>query len=269
MFGYGQTTAQNPQKYFRRFFSGDLSQKKIVVWGNSTVSFEDEFFRTLARHTGPGDILAGLQVVPEVDNGEVGSATSPSRNQNGHIHRLGNIINMGNNGGTLRGMLGKPGGSLFYRIDAICSEAPDLLILRGPLINDVRVGTCDLDCAKGLEKQMLDQITACSPKTDILLQVENSLLTTDVGNHAYIRPETAEAAQTYSNILRNAVLSFRGAYQNVYVMDLQEALYGTASVATSPFMHDQLHPTPEGQQKEAELVIELFQRSRQSDTKKR
>jgi hypothetical protein len=269
MSGHGQTAAQSPQKYFQRFFSGDLNHKKIVVWGNSTVSFEDEFFRTLAKHAAPGDVLEGLQVAPEVDNTEVGSASSPSRNQNGHIHRLGNIINMGNNGGNLRGMLGTPGGSLFYRIDAVCSEAPDLLILRGPLINDVRMGTCDLDCAKGLEKQMLDRITACSPKTDVLLLAENSLLTTDVGKHGYISPETPEAAQAYSTILRDAILSFHGIYPNVDVMDLQEELYGATSVAASPYMHDQLHPAPEGQQKEAELVIERLRRSRQPRPKPR
>jgi hypothetical protein len=259
-----QPGGQNAAVAFHRFLSGDLSKKTIVVWGNSTVAFQAAFYQTLAAHAVPGDVLAGLVVTPEGDNPDHATETEPSRNQNGHLHRLGNIINMGNNGITLRAMLAppsvpsKPGGGVFYRIDAVCAAAPDLLIIRGPLINDVRQGQCDLKCSVGLQRLMLEKLEACTPKTDILLQIENSLLTADPDKHGYVKPELPAAVQQYSEIMRQSGLSFVGAYPNVYVMDLQEELYGVQAPAESPYMRDQLHPSPEGQKREGELVIDLL-----------
>jgi len=255
-------TAPTPHDAFARFLSGDLTHKTIVIWGNSTVAFENGFFDTLAAHTGSGDVLAGIVTTPEVDNPDHADPPTITRNQNGHVHALGNIINMGNNGATLKSMLTPPGGGAAYHIAAVCDAKPDLLIVRGPLINDVRQGACDLTCAKTLLHTMLDHLQACLPTTDVLLQVENSLLTADAKPHGYVKPDTPEAAQAYSSILRDAGLSFQGVYPHVYVQDLQQDLYGITSPATSPLMNDQLHPNRQGQIKEGELVIDLLRRAR-------
>jgi hypothetical protein len=256
-----QAPSPTPHDAFARFFSGPLAHKTILIWGNSTTAFETGVFETLAAHTGPGDVLAGIATTPEVDNPDHADPPTITRNQNGHVHALGNIINMGNNGATLKSMLAATGGPA-YKIEAVCAAAPELLIVRGPLINDVRQGACDLTCAKTLLHTMLDRLHTCLPQTDILLQVENSLLTADPKPHGYVKPDTPEAAQAYSSILRDAGLSFQGAYPHVYVQDLQQDLYGITSPATSPLMGDQLHPNHLGQVKEGELIVDLLRHAR-------
>lgn len=68
-----------------------------------------------------------------------------------------------------------------YPASLVCEVKPDLLIIRGPLINDVRLGWTDLDKAKELEWETLALFHKCIPKAAILLTTENSLLTTDTG----------------------------------------------------------------------------------------
>jgi hypothetical protein len=53
------------------------------------------------------------------------------------------LLNFGNNGGTLASMLANTA-SNSTGIGGICSVKPDLLIIRGPLINDVRTGSTNL-----------------------------------------------------------------------------------------------------------------------------
>lgn len=248
---------------FARFFSGDMSTKKILLYGNSTVALADAFKTQLASHAVLGDALEGMTVTPEVDNTSV---SSPNNNQNGTIHSLGNIINYGNNGCLLSDLLTPPGTCTpFYPISgttSLCSSGADMLVMRGPLINDVRQGAMTLAQTKTLLKTALDTITACLPNTDILLLSENSMGSTDVNSHGYVVPNSS--AQAYSTILRDAVIAFQGAYPQVYVVDTQSLLYGAASVASSPLMFDQLHPNTAGQVAEADLVAQILGSFRQN-----
>lgn len=217
--------------------------KTIVVWGNSTVAQANEFFAELAAHAGPGQELEGLQVTPVV------------LTESGTVERAGNIYNYGTVGATLAGQFGR---NYTYSINAVCSAHPDLLIMRGPIINDVRLGQCDLTCAKDLLKRALDTLTSCSPNTAILLTTENSFLTTNVNNHNYVQPSTPEAAQEYTDILHDAVMSMDGKYRNVRVYDIMSLEYGTTAAPQSQYMGDQIHPNAAGRVKEADLDLKII-----------
>jgi hypothetical protein len=220
-----------------------LAGKKLVVWGNSTVSNAVYFFYRLATYCKPGQPLDGL-------------GCSPVTYDDVEIPRiLGSIYNYGNNGASLAGLLN---GSGPYPIDAVCTAKPDLLIMRGPLINDVRLGQCDLGCATVRVQQALERLEQCTPDSSILLTTENSLLTTDPGNFHWVQPATAAAAQTYTDILHDAVMAMSGKYPNVLVYDVMAEEYGTVAPPTSTLMPNQLHPGATGQQAEADLLVQII-----------
>jgi lysophospholipase L1-like esterase len=225
------TTGGDHPPELATWFDGGFSGKVIVVWGNSTVSHGVNFFKQLRVHTAAGSALEGL-------------------NPN-------NILNYGNNGASLTALLSGQGE---FSLQAVILAQPDLLIMRGPLINDVRLGGVDLQTAKTRLRSALEQILAASPQTAILLTTENSLLTTDPGGHGWVQPTTA--AQAYTDILLQAVMSFKGAYPRVAVLDVMTPIYGAVAPATSPWMRDQLHPNKAGQRAEADLVAVTIGRNR-------
>jgi Chaperone of endosialidase len=165
------------------------------------------------------------------------------------------LLNFGNNGATLASMLSDTSATS-TGIGGICAVKPTLLIIRGPLINDVRTGGTTLAQAEAEERQLLDTVRSCSPNTDILLKTENSLLTTNVNGNNYVTPNSS--AQAYSTILEQAVTAFANVYPNVVVLDTQKSLYGTTSPATSAYMVDQLHPSPAGYGAEAQEDIQVL-----------
>jgi lysophospholipase L1-like esterase len=211
------------------WFAGGFAGKTVVVWGNSTVSHAVYFFDQLGLHMVTGDVLEGL---------------SPTR-----------VLNYGNNGASLAALLNGQGP---FPVQAVIAAQPDLLIVRGPLINDVRLGATDLNGAKQLLDSALQRIRAGSPRTAILLTTENSLLSSDPGGFGWVQP--ADAAQRYTDILREAVLSFSNRYDNVQVFDLMTPLYGTLAPSTSPLMANQLHPNQAGQRQEADLIAVVIGR---------
>ena len=209
------------------WYGGGFSGKSVVVWGNSTVSNALNFFSELRSFASSSGLLSNLD---------------PNR-----------ILNFGNNGASLAAMLAGQGP---FPITAVVAAQPDLLIIRGPLINDVRLGGTSLQQAEQLLATALDEIRRGSPRTAILLTTENSLLSADVGNNGWVKPNSA--AQTYTNIMHDAVMSFSGKYPNVEVFDLMAAEYGQTVKAASLLMADQLHPGALGQTTEADLVAALI-----------
>jgi hypothetical protein len=215
-----------PLAALSRWYQGGFDGKKVVVWGNSTVSNALYFFQQFDSFTRAGGPLAGL---------------NPS-----------NVLNFGNNGASLAALLAGQGP---HPIEAVIAAQPDLLIMRGPLINDVRLGQTDLAQAEQLLIDALDRITAGSPNTDILLTTENSLLTTDVDGYHYVQPNSA--AQPYTDILHDAVLAMSGRYPHVAVYDIMALEYGTTCQPSSPLMANQLHPNQAGQTEEADLDVKV------------
>lgn len=235
---------------WEHWYQGGFAGKKVVLWGNSTVSHANVFLPALAGHAGKGGELEGLRVTPEIDN-----RSGDEVNHNGPIHALGNIENYGNYGAGLRDMLdGNP--AVYYHVDDVIAAHPDLLIIRGPLINDIRMGATSFEQAKQLLSSALDRITRGSPHTAILLVTENSLLSSDQGGYGFVRPNSA--AQKYTDIMHDAVMAMKGRYPQVRVYDLMSAEYGIKCLPTSPLMHDQLHPSNEGQRREADLIAHVI-----------
>lgn len=209
------------------WFQGGIVGKRVVFWGNSTVSNAVYFFDQLLRHAVTGGTLQGL---------------SPAQ-----------VLNYGSNGASLAAMLNGQGA---YAIGSVIAASPDLLVIRGPLINDVRLGGTTLEQVTARLDTALQQIRAGTPRTAILLTTENSLLAADPGGQGWVQPATA--AQQYTDILHAAVMAFDGRYPNVAVLDVMAGLYGTISPQSSPWMADQLHPNEAGQRAEAELIAQVI-----------
>jgi lysophospholipase L1-like esterase len=213
------------------WFQGGFAGKRVVFWGNSTVSQAGYFFEQLQQHTLAGGALEGL------------AADS--------------ILNYGSNGASLAAMLNGQGA---FPVGAVIAAQPQLLVIRGPLINDVRLGGSSLEAATRLLRTALERIRAGSPATAILLTTENSLLTTDVNGSGYVQPNAA--AQAYTDILRGAVMAMKDRSPNVAVVDIMFLEYGTVSLPASPLMFDQLHPGETGQRLEADLIASIIGKPR-------
>lgn len=211
------------------WFSGGFADKTVVVWGNSTVSNAIYYFDQLRLHSGPGGALEGLD--PD------------------------NVLNYGNNGASLRALLSGLGP---YPINTVIAAHPDLLIIRAPLINDVRLGLTTFDQAREMLVNALEWVRAESPQTEILLTTENSLLTTDAYGYGWVQPNSA--AQRYTEIMHDAVMAMDGRYPNVEVFDVMALEYGINCAATSLLMADQLHPNELGQRQEADLIVSIIGR---------
>lgn len=156
-----------------------------------------------------------------------------------------NILDHGENGYTLRAWLDEPA-----KLAALVTAAPHLVVASW-LTNDVRLGLCDLATAKARLTEFVNAVTAALPSTDILLLVPNPLLTTNVSSLNYVQSSggtinPAGAAQTYTEIMRDAHLALAGTWAHVAVADLQADVFGTICRATHPLIADQLHPSPSG-----------------------
>ncbi len=298
-----KTSASTKPDPLESWFRGGIAGKKIVYWGNSTVSNALEMFKQLGKQTAQGGVLEGIEYRTDIvgveadSSGDVtvtlaapvtyttGQWVSPWFANPTHLsffwqpsvqitavagdtftykrqgapktayskdsgHVSGHILNYGNNGATLSALLATP-----YPLSAqgVCDAKPDLLIIRGPLINDVRLGGMNLSEATQLEREALDRFEACIPDAAILLTTENSLLTTDTGQH-WVVPNAD--AQAYTNILHDAVMAMDGLYPNVKVVDVMAKVYGTICPASSPLMANQLHPSDAGQDAEAPVLLD-------------
>lgn len=298
------STQLTPSKALASWYRGGLAGKKIVYWGNSTVSNAYQMFIDLGQETRDGGALQGLEYRWDIQGVATGDgsvtvtlsspveykvgqwvsirfsnavhtdtfglpsaqivsvqgnsftylyphvAASEFEADNGQV--TGSILNFGNNGASLAAML-HPNAP--YSAQLVCEQKPDLLIVRGPLINDVRLGTTNLAEATQLERTALDMFHACIPNAAILLTTENSLLTTDTGEH-WVQPNAD--AQSYTNIMHDAVMAMNGIYPNVDVVDVMAEVYGTTSPSTSPYMANQLHPGAAGQNVEAQLLLKII-----------
>jgi len=138
------------------------------------------------------------------------------------------ILNFGVNGGTLASALANtsPTG---MGIGGVLAANPDLAIMRGYGINDVRLGACNLACLEAEQKSWIDQLRFNNPKISQILIAENSL-TNNAGCSAYITPTTS--AQAYSQILEQATMSWTG-YPTVITLDTQKTIYGSVSPTSS------------------------------------
>lgn len=140
------------------------------------------------------------------------------------------------------------------------ADAGDLVLTRGPLINDVRQGACNLACATANVVALYNAIASAVPaKTDIAWKTENSLLTTDPTSSGYVSPLASSAA--YTKILQNAVFeAFAALPARAVVWDNMQIVYTKlgGEYATSAWMTDILHPDATGQTREADADAQIL-----------
>ena len=287
------------------WFNGGIAGKKIIYWGNSTVSNNFQLFKSLGANTVPGGALEGIEFrtdllgvqcdananvmvtlsgPPKYQVGQwvsiwfatpnniyafwqpsvqvsavsgntfsyVRTGARPTNFAKDSGYVTGSILNFGNGGATLADMLAGVGP---YPIQLVCREQPDLLIIRGPLINDVRLGGTGLAQATNLERAAIQTLQACSPQTAILLTTENSLLSTDTGQH-WVQPNAD--AQEYTNIMHDAVMAMNEQFSNVEILDIMSLIYGTTVRASSPYMGNQLHESDAGAKLEIQAVVQVI-----------
>ena len=171
---------------FKQFFAGDLANKKIAVFGNSTVASATEFFLDLSAYSQMGKALYGLPNNP-----------TTYFSASGYINHIGSIYNEGHDGYDLGTMLQNG------MVDSLVARKYDLIIVRGPIINDVRLGNVGLDSAKVLIKSLLLRIHIKLPNSCILLMTENSLLSNDKKGFIVSIPVTEKAVDGSASGIEN------------------------------------------------------------------
>lgn len=204
-----------------RWRRGGFAGKQVCFLGDSTTSNASALFTDLRGiHAAPGGALSTI--------------TTPASD----------ILNYGENGASLAAFLSN---SVTHGItNAIAAQADLYVFCYG--INDVRLGATSQATLEARVISAVEQLRAGVPDADILLRVPNSLLTVDTGSNDFVSPETAEAAQLYTDILRGAYLTMQNRWPNVLVWDAMAEIFGTISQASSIYMTDQLHPNNLGNQ---------------------
>ena len=165
------------------------------------------------------------------------------------------LANLGQNGATAPAIQ-----SAVAPLLATYGHAGDLVLVRGPIINDVRLGACNLACATANVSALYNGIISAVPAlTDIAWKTENSLLTTDPGSTGYVSPLGSSAA--YSKILHDAVFAaFSTLPSRAAVWDNMQIVYTKlgGEYATSAWMTDILHPNFTGQVREADADAQIL-----------
>ena len=207
------------------WFNGGIAGKKLCLVGDSTTSHATALFSELTgTYSMPGQGLYGV----------------------------GSILNFGENGASLYVFLVD---GVTHGITATINEQADLYVISYG-INDVRLGATTEDQLVLMLEDMVNRIRAGAPRSDIVLRMPNSFLTTDINGYHFVQPN--ENAQAYSTILRNAYLRVRNFWPNVVVLDSQELVFGTVSQASSPLMVDQLHPSSNGYVALAKVLVDVI-----------
>ena len=136
----------------------------------------------------------------------------------------------------------------------------DLVLVRGPLINDVRLGSCSLACATANVQALYGAITAAIPATaDVAWKTENSLLTTDPTSSGYVSPLSSSPG--YTRILHDAIFqAFAALAPRAVVWDNMQIVFTKLGFeyTTSGWMTDILHPNATGQAREAEADAQIL-----------
>jgi len=165
------------------------------------------------------------------------------------------LANLGQNGATSVAIA-----SSVAPLLASYAHAGDLVLVRGPIINDVRLGACNLSCATTNIGSLYNAVVGAIPATtDIAWKTENSLLTTDPTSSGYVSPLGSSAA--YTAILHNAVFAaFAAIPSRAVVWDNMQIVYTKlgGEYATSAWMTDILHPNVTGQTREADADAQIL-----------
>lgn len=192
---------------------------KIAVLGDSTVAKQQAGYylhRALEQMMVPGKPLAGMNA--------------------------SNLLDFGYNGADVANVTSTD------HLAALTAARPDVVVFSAG-INDIRKREIPLPEMRTILLNGLDRVRAAVPNVPIIAVIPNTFLTADVDNNGYLTP--ADAAQQKSTTIRQAYLSLSGQWPDVFVDDQQEFVFGVTSRASSPYMNDQIHPSPAGSQERA------------------
>ena len=163
-----------------------------------------------------------------------------------------NVLNFGYNG------------QLIAQITSVQHLAD--LTTASPDIWEASFGTNDLRATSLTENDMVTRLIAgvnairtAIPGVPGILTVPASWLTTDVSANGYVVPNSEAAAK--SVIMRAAYLRLVDQWPDVIVKDDQEQVFGIGSLATSPFMGDQIHPNTSGYAASVTRLVAIIGRS--------
>lgn len=209
-----QTAARSKLTHW---FAGGISGKKIVWVGDSTT-----WHLSPTGWQGINTYYLTTYVTPA------------SARLNGTIQ-----VWQGSNGNSLAGFLVRQ-----ELQDAIAAQGDLYIFSYG--INDVRLGTTSQETLTANLKTAINAIRNAVPNADIVLRMPNSLLAGDTSGAFYVKPNTPDAAQAYTDILRNAYRSVGNEWPNVALYDSQALLFGELVQPASQWMVDQLHPSFKG-----------------------
>jgi hypothetical protein len=286
IFYVGNSTAWNPGSYYAEWCS-ILATSNVLTslgltpctTGSTTISIQSY---TANNSTGsvtvalsgtpPSAYAVGDLVLSEPTNATlntmVGTGVITSIGASSVTYQLLNTNGYPSNGltassgGYLTNSLLNLGGNGQTSTSIKTTEAPfvtkyalpgDLILVRGPIINDVRLGLCNLSCAVTNITTLYNALPSSSSAIDIAWKTENSLLTTDPTSSGYVSP--LSSSQAYTKIIHDAVFqAFLATPQRAVVWDNMQLLYSKLGqeYATSACMIDILHPQTPCQIREAE-----------------
>ena len=192
--------------------SENAANAKIAIVGDSTRDVAANgvnFHNALKYHTGFGRGLEGM-----VDS---------------------NILNFGYNGATIQSITSDA------HTLSLTNAAPDLIEFSMG-INNIRNQPLTTGQLEDMLVEGIEKLRVAAPGVPIVGSVPNFFLSVD-GGAGYVSPN--EDAQSKSIILRNAYLRLLGRWPDVIIRDTR-SIFGTTSLASSPFMGDQIHPNGTG-----------------------
>lgn len=163
-----------------------------------------------------------------------------------------NVLNFGYNGQTISQITST------QHLADLTTASPDIW--------EASFGTNDLRATALTESDLVTRITngvnairAAIPGVPGILSIPASWLTTDVSANGYVTPNADAAAK--SIIMRAAYLKVADQWPDVIVKDDQEQVFGIGSLATSPFMGDQIHPNTSGYNASVTKLLAIIGRS--------
>ena len=216
--------------------SGIKTNKKIAFWGDSTTSNAAILFAVLPNYQATGRALENTTI-------QIGSAGEYAFGSNGDT--LANVLNGDQ--------------SARASITNVIAYSPDLVIASFG-INDVRLGNTTENQLFALMEEATEQIHAALPDCEIVWRTPLALSSDDPQAYSYVVP--SNAAQTYTDLLRNAYDRMKNRYPYVVVLDTQRSISGTTAkaLALSPHLIDQLHPNGYAQEQIAREIVALLDR---------
>jgi lysophospholipase L1-like esterase len=214
-----------PDPHLTNWFANGISKKVICIVGDSTTS----------------DATASFS---EFSNFYVKEGQG--------LYGVGSILNYGENGASLAAFLAD---QVPYGITETIAAQADLYVLSYG-INDVRLGHTTEAQLTALLTTAVNKIRAGVPKADIVLRMPNSFLSVDMSNYGFVQPNAQ--APAYSTILRNAYMHLQDHWTNVAVLNTQDDVFGRASLTSSPYMANQIHPSDAGYVALAQELVGLI-----------